>query len=169
MSYQLIETKTLGTNAASIEFTSIPQDGTDLLVVYSIRSVDSIVLMNIAFNSNTANFAARYLQGNGSAVGTQSNEARFVGAAMGVTLNTFGNSQLYIPNYTGSINKSWSVDSVSEANQTQSYQEIIAGIWSNTSAITSLAFTLSSGNIVAGSTISLYKITRGTSNGVVVS
>lgn len=169
MTYQLIETKTLGTAAASIEFTSIPQDGTDLLVLYSIRSVDSIVLMNISFNGSTSNFAARYMQGTGSTVGTQTNEARFVGAAMGVTSNTFGNSQLYIPNYTAAANKAWSVDNVSEANQTQSYQEIIAGLWSNTAAITSLAITLNSGNIAAGSTISLYKITKGTLAGVVVS
>jgi hypothetical protein len=169
MTLQLIETKTLGTAAATIEFTSIPQTFTDLLVVYSIRSVDSIVLMDIAFNGSTANFSARYLQGNGSGVGSASNLPRFIGAAMGVTANTFGNSQLYIPNYTGSTNKSWSVDNVSEANQTQSYQEIVAGLWSNTAAITSLAITMSSGNIASGSTVSVYGILKGSSGGVVVS
>jgi hypothetical protein len=83
-----------------------------------------------------------------------------------VTANTFGNIQIYFPNYAGSTNKSYSVDSVTENNETVAYQTILAGLWSNTAAITTATFTAESGNFAIGSTISLYKITKG-SDGIV--
>ena len=168
---KLIESKTLATAAASIEFTSIPQDGTDLVILTSLRSAQTgveHVEVFIAFNGSTSNFSARQLFGSGSSTGS-STPARQVGLLPGVnaTSNTFNNGIIYIPNYTGSSHKSYSVDSVSESNATLAYQNILAGLWSDTSAITSLAITNTSGNnFVAGSTISLYKITKG-SDGIV--
>ena len=74
---------------------------------------------------------------------------------------------MYIPNYTGSTNKSISVDSVTENNATNNLMNIQAGLWSNTAAITSILFTSdTAGGFLAGSTISLYKITKG-SDGIV--
>lgn len=174
MTYQLIETKTLGTAQASIEFTSIPQDGTDLLAFMSLRSVASAGVdeLQLSFNSSTASFSQRYLRGAGSGGVASFTATRFLGAipAATSTSSTFGNQSLYIPNYAGSTNKSFSLDSVSEDNASVAYQEISAGLWSNTSAITSITFNLVSGlNLLAGSTISLYKITKGSSGGVVVS
>jgi hypothetical protein len=169
----LIETKTLGAAAASIEFTSIPQDGTDLLFLFSGRSSRSSVLAEvaIALNSNTSDFTNRRLFGNGSNVFSDSNTAggRGIGFVSGAstTANTFGNSALYIPNYTAAVNKSMSSDSVYENNATEAHQVLFATLWANTAAITSVAFTLQDAtNWVIGSTISLYKITKG-SDGIV--
>ena len=169
MTMTLIETKTLGTAAASIEFTSIPQDGTDLLIKISGRTSGGAAAMLISFNGSTASFAARVLLGTGASVSSYTNP-REIGTldGGGITANTFINAETYIPNYTGATNKSYSSDSVSEQNATSAYQEIIAGLWSNTAAITSLAVSGSS-NLEAGSTISLYKITKGTDGIVVVS
>ena len=173
MTYQLIETKTLGTAAASIEFTSIPQDGTDLLVLVSARGDNAANSnwMEMTFNSNTSNYSYRVLQGSGSSAASFSGTVRYAGdiPAANATSNTFGNNLVYIPNYTASVNKSYSVDSVWENNATAAEQSIVAGLWSNTAAITTLAIAIRSGNLIAGSTISLYKITKGSSNGVVVS
>ena len=169
MTMQLIETKTLGAAAASIEFTSIPQDGTDLYAVISTRSTISGVgdVIYVRPNGSSANLLGRRLQGNGSAASSgTSSDVDFVINASSATSNTFGNASLYIPNYAGSTNKSMSSDSVNENNATESYQRIHAGVWSDTAAITSLGFTILSGNLVAGSTISLYKITKG-SDGIV--
>jgi hypothetical protein len=169
MSMQLIETKTLGAAAASLELTSIPQDGTDLLVLISGRSsraagADSLF---ISINGSTSNFTGRYLEGSGTSVGS-STIARFVGVLPDAnnTANTFSNIAVYFSNYAGSTNKSFSSDSVMETNATESYQDIIAGLWSQTTAISSLSFAGGIGNIVSGSTISLYKITKG-SDGIV--
>lgn len=165
----LIETKTVGAGgAASIEFTGIPQTGyTDLQVVWSGRSnvaaVSSVVLLS--FNSTTTGFTNRFLYGNGSSVVSSTSLDRHAGGANGSTstASTFSSTSIYIPNYTGSTYKSWSVDNAMENNGTEGYDLINAGLWSNTAAITSLSLTVSGGSFVEGSTASLYGI-KSTSN-----
>jgi hypothetical protein len=169
---KLIESKTLGTAAAAIEFTSIPQDGTDLLLLISGRTARALTVdgVGIGFNGDTAggNYSGRRLFGDGSSPGSDTTYAGmpwYTGA--NATANTFGNAALYIPNYTGSTSKSFSIDGVSENNATQAYQGIGAGRWTGTDAITTV--TINSeviSNLQAGSTISLYKITKG-SDGIV--
>jgi hypothetical protein len=165
---KLIESKTLGTAAASISFTSIPQDGTDLVVKVNSRIDTTTFFALISFNGSTADFTSRRLHGDGSAAsGTSYTTGRVLWTSgSSDTANTFGNADIYIPNYAGSTNKSYSCDSVSENNATTAFQNLMAGLWSQTAAITSLAITANSGNFVAGSTISLYKITKG-SDGIV--
>ena len=168
---QLIESKTLASAAASIEFTSIPQDGTDLILFASIREATTTsFIVNIRFNGDTAtNFSTRYLQGSGSSVVTAEAPAStfdIVANSSSETSNTFGNLSMYIANYTSSLAKSASSDSVSENNATQAFQRIASHLWAGTAGITTItAFTLT-GNLAAGSTISLYKITKG-SDGIV--
>ena len=56
VTYKLIETVTVGSGgAASIEFSSIPQTYTDLKVVYSLRSTNSSVILDIQFNGLSIN------------------------------------------------------------------------------------------------------------------
>ena len=167
---KLIETKTLTVAAASIEFTSIPQDGTDLVFLLSGRTDrnaqgDDVY---VAFNGLTTGFSARYLQGNGSSA-SSGTLARFFCNITGATntANTFSSAGIYIPNYSGSANKSYSSDYVQENNTTANTIGILAGLWSNTAAITSITITLATGpNFIAGSTASLYKVTKG-SDGIV--
>jgi hypothetical protein len=169
MSFELIETKTLSSAAASIEFTSIPQDGTDLLVLASTRLAVSATddALSITLNSSTSNRSRRSLLGRGSTVASFSSADGIIGSTAGntATSNTFGNAQIYLPNYTSSSAKSASTDSVSENNDTRAIQEINAFLWNDTAAITSLKIDGTS-NLMAGSTISLYKITKG-SDGIV--
>ena len=170
MTMQLIETKTLGTAAASIEFTSIPQDGTDLLILTSVRDNGGVgQATNISFNGSTSNFSSRYLYGSGSSA-SSGTLARYVGSTRSDnTVNTFNNTSIYIPNYSGATQKSYSVDNVTENNAAASDQNIIAGLWADTAAITSLTISPNANSWVADSTISLYKITKGSSGGVTVS
>jgi hypothetical protein len=177
MTMQLIETKTLETAAASIEFTSIPQDGTDLLLLTSSRSNRASVGEYVvgSFNSDTSNYAVRLLSGSGSAASsstfTTGAASRILTYSVGNTgtSNTFANSEVYIPNYAGSTNKSYSGTGVMENNATLSIQELAAGLWSNTAAITSLTLTPLTGTLwLTGTVMSLYKITKG-SGGATVS
>jgi hypothetical protein len=127
--------------AASMAFSSIPGTYTDLCVLTSARTnralgVDGI---SVNFNGSSANFSTRYLEGDGtSAISTTS--TTFAGSASGntATSNTFGNSLLYIPNYTSANFKSFSADGVGENNATLGLSDLIAGLWSNTAAITSI-------------------------------
>jgi hypothetical protein len=164
---KLIESKTLGTAAAAIEFTSIPQDGTDLFLVASLRAVDEQLVSVFNLNGSTSGFTSKYLMGDGAA--PQSSTFTRFWAAISYstfTADTFGNAQMYIPNYTGASNKTVSADSVSENNATTANQQISAHIWANTDAINSIAISANAGNLAVGSTISLYKITKG-SDGIV--
>jgi hypothetical protein len=173
MTMTLIETKTLTGTQASIEFTSIPQDGTDLLILTSLRdNGGSDIGQYISFNGSTSNFAARYLFGNpalGSPVQSGS-LARYTGSvASGNTANTFNNTSIYIPNYSGSRNKSYSVDNVTENNAASANLNIVGGLWSDTAAITSLALSTITTSWVSGCVVSLYKITKGSDGIVTVS
>jgi hypothetical protein len=169
---KLIESKTLGTAAASIEFTSIPQDGTDLLVLISGRCTRVALNGNmvLTFNNNTSSYSYRVLNGTGSGPsGYSGTNLMYVGEINGTTStsNTFTNLSVYLPNYTAAVNKSASIDHVMENNATTGYQNIIAGLWSNTAAITSIKATDAEGtNLDTGTTISLYSITKG-SDGIV--
>lgn len=158
---QLIETKTLGTAGSSISFADIPQTFTDLLVVSSLRGDQNANngFTNIGFNSSTSNFSTRFLQGDGSgaASSTGTRGIAYLSNAF-YTSNTFDSTNVYISNYTGSTNKSFSAESVVENNATLGWQFMVAGLWSNTVAITSIQITPNTGNFIAGSTISLYGI-----------
>jgi hypothetical protein len=179
MTMTLIETKTLGSAAASIEFTSIPQDATDLYIVQSVRFASDAGDIDMRFNGSTTGYSMRLMYGNGSGnpvLGATTSGSYLLWSGLGsrstYTANTFGNSAVYIPNYTSSATKSVSVDSTNENNAETAFQIISAGLWTGTAAITSIAFSgaaSAAGNLVAGSTISLYKITKGSSGGVVVS
>jgi hypothetical protein len=168
---RLISTQTLGTATPSIEFTSIPQTFTDLVVVFSCRTDRADILDGIIGNINgsSANFTTRNLIGEGSAVSSNTTTVGSLGLGNGATstANTFGNSVAYITNYTAATNKSISADQVSENNATAAFQLIRAILWSNTAPITSISFLPQVGaNLVAGSTISLYGILKG-SDGIV--
>jgi hypothetical protein len=116
---------------------------------------------------NNTTPTARVLTGDGSTAYSDTSYSGIFPAGS-ATANTFSNSVAYFPNYANTTtNKSFSVDDVSENNATASYQTISANLYSSTSAITSLKIeSINSANIVAGSTVSLYGILKG-SDGIV--
>ena len=169
---KLIESRTLATAQSAIEFTSIPQTFTDLIAVCSLRFDIDLADVNLRLNGSTSGYSMRHLYGTGSSVASANNSSgSFIWAGfanyLSLTSSTFGNGQLYFPNYSGASNKSVSIDSATENNGTFSYQGLTAGVWANTDAITSLRFSGGgSGNFVAGSMISLYGVLKG-SDGIV--
>jgi len=172
MTMTLISTVTVPSGQSAMEFLSIPQTYTDLLLVINARSNRSLTEDGclISFNSSTSSFTGRALRGSGSATASFTT-TRSLGDINGdtTTSNTFSNQSVYIPYYTGSTNKSFSVDSVSEANATQAWQYLTAGLWSNTAAITSISLTPEVGSqFKQYSTASLYGILKG-SGGATVS
>jgi hypothetical protein len=119
--------------------------------------------MTLTFNGSTSTYSSRILEGGDSvAVSSTGSSSSFQMNSTGLLYtSTFANNEIYIPNYTSSNFKSVSIDSVSEANQAGAvYQDMVAGLWSTTSAITSITLTsLSTGNnFVQYSTATLYGI-----------
>lgn len=163
---KLIESKTIATAVATVEFTSIPQTYTDLVILISSRAgVGDGNGITTRPNGSTTSATSRQLYGTGSSATSNSFSAISSGFTNGSTetANTFSSSYVYIPNYTSSTNKSFSTDSVMENNATQAFHSIVAGLWSNTSAITSLSFVTSdAGNFAVGTIFSLYGVLKGT-------
>jgi len=165
MSYTLIERKELTEAASTISFDNIPQTFTDLVVKISTRhsNSDGFAFPYVLFNGVSANQLSRNLSGSGTSASTEIQGSIILWTSNGSTstANTFGNTEIYIPNYSGSSAKSVLIDSVAENNATAALQYIIAGLWNNTAPITSLGITnFSPHTHLAGSTFSLYGINR---------
>jgi hypothetical protein len=165
-----ISTVTVGSGGVStIDFTNIPQTYTDLVIKLSARSTSSGGDCSVTFNASGGTaYSSRLLYGDGSAAAS----ANSTGAAFAVwgagainrsttTSSTFANTDIYIPNYSGSNNKSFSTDSVEENNATQAYSELATSLWSNTAPISQITLTpSSSGNFAQYSTATLYGIRK---------
>ena len=161
--YVLLERIELNASAASVTFSNIPQSGyTDLMLVTSARdsSGGAENFIYARFNSSSSGYSGKLLRGNGStaASGSIGTTDAYVGQTQGSgsTSSTFTNSTCYIPNYAGSNQKSYSVDSVMENNATAAYDAIIAGLWTGTVAISTIDLTPASGSFAQYSTFSLY-------------
>lgn len=162
--FELIDKSILGSNAASVTFSSIPSTYTDLQLVYSYRGTngDPIRGFFISVNGSTSSFTNRYLRGFSTGVDSGS-IARYLGEGntAGSTSNTFSSAQIYFPNYAGSNNKSFSVDWATEANAGSGFSAtlgFVAGLWSNTAAITSIGIAFDADSIASGSSFYLYGI-----------
>lgn len=163
---KLIAKNVLGSDTASVTFSSIPATYTDLWLVMSARSDrsgDINDFINVSFNGSTSNFTGRYLQGNGSSASSNTNVPRLIGymTASNSTASTFGSSEAYIPNYAGSTNKSFSVSAVNETNGSVAIIILCANLWSNTAAINEVGLVPANGtNFKSGSSFFLYGITK---------
>lgn len=163
--YTLIEKITVGAaGASSVTFTSIPQTYTDLKIVYSARAASGTTNdVYIKLNASTTSYSRRVLYGNGTIAQSANDSGNWYLAVMGAannTSSTFSSGEIYIPNYTSSNNKSASADGVNENNATLSYQFMVAGLWSNTAAITSIEVVPDGVNFAQYSTFYLYGIAK---------
>lgn len=165
----LISAVTVGSGGTStIDFSSIPQTYTDLVLKVSGRSSYSNpwVSIGLKFNGASAStdFSWKEFSTNGGTPATSSGtgdiySGDFIGST--ATSNTFSNVEIYIPNYTTSKYKVVSTDGVTENNATNAVRMLGAGLWASTAAITSLSMRLYSGvsgTIVEHSTAYLYGI-----------
>lgn len=167
--YRKIQTVTVtATTAAAMEFTSIPQTFDDLQIFISARTSRTADIrddIQVTFNANTSNYSVRVIRGSGSAAISQTGAIssalnRMDSPSATATGSTFGSVSIYVPNYTSNNNKSVSIDATMENNATESYMYLNAGLWSNTSAITSITLKPEVSSFVTNSTATLYGIKR---------
>jgi hypothetical protein len=168
--YTLISSQTVSSAVTSVTFSSIPQTYTDLIVLLSGRTDFAQVYGGgtLRFNGDTgSNYSWKRIYGDGTSAGSSG------GTGTGIvdwdmngsptTANTFGSTQIYIPNYAGNSNKSCSIDYTVENNATAGIDGMVAGLWSNTSAITSisiLSFTFATYYLQQYTTAYLYGISN---------
>lgn len=172
ITYTALAKNLLASNQTSITFSSIPTNYTDLVLLITARSSNASQLYDsIVIQANAVSSGNSYTELFGYTTGVLSTRDQYGSAKMFggfystslSTTNTFGSGEIYIPRYSGSTNKIFSVISASERDATSadsSYQTISAGLLSNTAAISSLTINFSGGNILANSRFDLYGISN---------
>jgi hypothetical protein len=159
--YVLLETIALTQSAASVTFDNLPTSGyTDLKIVVSGRTTGTDSPVKIEFNGVTTGYSWRRIYGNGSSASSLSGTDAYslhVNTSS-TTANTFSSSDIYIPNYRSSNQKSFSVETALETNATGGELFMLACLSTTTAAITSITLTHLNTTLVAGSTFSLYGV-----------
>jgi hypothetical protein len=164
--YTLIASNTLGSSAASVTFSAIPNTYTDLVVRWSARGATGLG-NNIDFRINgltTTVYSRIYLLGDGASASSSlgpdetSADMRAGYNPSNATASTFNSGEIYLPSYTASQNKPIGSFNVTENNGTTAYIGANANLFRNTSAITSVSIAAASGNLASGSTFWLYGI-----------
>jgi hypothetical protein len=165
--YTLIQKTTLNASAASITFSSIPQTFTVLVVKVSARGTTSAKYgyLFMRLNGATTNYSGRVLYGDNATAGSTTNSsASYLNPGIVTmatsTASTFASSEFYIPNYTSANAKSISCDAVSEDNTSYVANYLMAQLWNDTAAITSIVLSPDSGNFAEFTEATLYGVAK---------
>jgi hypothetical protein len=166
--YTLISSQVLGSSAASVTFSSIPQNYRDIVMQVNARSdsgsVQDTLLFNLNGDSAGTNFSGTFLRYIDSTINTgrTSNTGSYQYYINGgsSTSGVFSNAEIYVPNYTSTVSKPFSSFMVPEHRDVNGREiSIIANLYRNSSAITSITMAiLGASNFVAGSSFYLYGI-----------
>ena len=168
--YQLIASQTLGSNTTTVTFSAIPATYKHLRLVFSGRSSTastgfSNVLARV--NGNTgANYWWNYLEVSGSTYSAIRQTVAQTSGQMGFTQNNshtagyFSGHELEILDYAStSIAKTARFLSRTDSVDTATaYTSFGSFVFTGTSAVDSVSFTLTSGDWIATSRFSLYGI-----------
>ena len=176
--FSLIDSKTISSTAAEIEFANINSTYTDLCIMLSARGSTSgnEGSITIRFNSDTANnYTFRYLYSydniiyQGADSGATSGITHYSVTGNGQGVNFFGNAKLYIPNYTVAANKKQIIIESVTSNTGAASGQLSSqtyGTWNNTTnAISNIKFISGSQTFSANTTAYLYGITTSGATG----
>lgn len=160
--YEPIATYTAGSAFQTYTFSSIPSTYTDLKLVLMTGRTSSGVNPSFIFRYNGdsgSNYSMKKIRGNSTSPlgNSEANATSINGNYFSMTLDVSTQFVVDIMNYTStSIHKS----SIARSDSPGSGEEITAGTWRSTSAITSLTITNDGGGsyLLAGTTATLYGI-----------
>ncbi len=155
--YTQIASTTLGSNSATVTFSSIPLTYTDLILIVAGKDVTSYAGAQLQFNGDTGNnYSQTILYGDGAAAQSirGSNVAQM---NIGLASNTgMPNNIFQIMNYANSTTYK---TALGRGNVTDQTLRIGVGLWRNTAAITSVTALVAGDQWATGATFSLYGIT----------
>lgn len=161
--YQAIAKNVITTNTASITFTAIPSTYTDLILIVSGRTSTAPGYLLLTMNSSPTS-SEQDLRGDGTTVTAirSTGDGQFFGQGYlrlsdsGMTSNTFGSIEIYIPNYTGSQRKYASATSTTETNA--GTVEFITLSAANSDMTTAISSITCGSSFVSGTRLDLYGI-----------
>ena len=161
--YEKIQSTTLGSAAASIDFTSIGSGFTDLRLVLA-GSTSASTYLYFTINNTTTPYSYTYLYGTGAVAGSKRNTS---GGLTGVFINdevATGVSSRFLAeldffSYAGSTYKTGLSKYSGDRNGAGQVQ-LNANLWGSTSAITQITLYPSSGNFETGTMATIYGIKK---------
>ena len=158
--YSQIATQTLGSSAASVIFSSIPQTYTNLVLITSPIMTSGTPELKIRFNSDgTNNYSFTLVYGDGGSAGsTRVTNSTGIDIGYYGVANTTAGGCVQITNIQNYMNTTTNKTSLTRANNTSYGTEAIVGLWRNTAAITSITIYPNSSTFDTGSPFSLYGI-----------
>jgi hypothetical protein len=162
LTYVPIATTAIGSAASSYTFSSIPSTYTDLILISNLGQSINGTTLSIQFNGDTGtNYSITELYGNGSSASssTNSNQTSIylennIAAALSVSTSIIVN----VMNYSNTITNKTIISRANNTDSTTPGTNTTIGLWRSTSAINSLTIKVSSGNIITGSTFTIYGI-----------
>ena len=163
--YVSIASETLSSAASSVTFSSISGAYTDLVLVGSVIGSTNDQGLRVTVNGDTTSgfYSSTTISGGSSAIASNrtsnANLIYLLGYNYGVN-TTYGVPFIFsFMNYSNTTtNKTILGRSLAIRNDGGGETYAKVGLWRNTAAITSMVFTLDSGNIASSSTFSLYGI-----------
>lgn len=161
--YEPIATTTLGSDTASVTFSSITGSYTDLVLIVAGRDTNTSASDNyyLRFNSDSgSNYSVTRLQGNGSTAASNRGSnlnVGYIGYVPGAnaSADSFSANVVHINNYSNTTTNKTSIGRSAVAND---YAAAFVMLWRSTSAITSILIAPDAGNWKSGSTFTLYGI-----------
>jgi len=154
--YTPIATTTLSSSTATVTFSGIPSTYTDLVIICSLGASNAGQDFKLQFNGDTAtNYSTTIFRG----TSTRSTSASFIyldytGATQNVVQSQYN---ININNYSNATTYKTVLTRYSDAANNV---EANVGLWRSTAAINSIALAMTSGNLIPGSTFTLYGILK---------
>jgi hypothetical protein len=160
LTYEKIATNVLGSAQATVTFSSISSDYTDLvLITGDILNTTNLANMYLQFNSNSSSlYSTTFMEGNGSSAAssrTTNRTSMLAGRSYGGdrTQNIF-----QINNYSNSTTYKTVICRYGSAGSSSS-AGVTGGLWRSTSVITSITIGIEGGiNFSSGCSFNLYGI-----------
>lgn len=152
--YEVISTQTLGSAAATVTFSSIPQTYTDLVLIASSAGSADVDIYGRLNGDTGSNYSGTRVYGNGSVAGSdrESSQTRM---QLGLSRSAQTTNILQINNYSNTTTYKTVFNRSTEAG----YSTIAwVCLWRSTAAISTVLLYPASGNFNTGSTFTLYGI-----------
>jgi hypothetical protein len=161
-----IATTTLSSTATNIEFTSIASTYQTLYLVWQLRgdwAGNNVVQLTAQLNGDTASNYFTYGSGRYASAGSAVNLIADTGTYVNLgyipaaipDAKYMGVGQMTIPNYKNTtLKKALFYTNISYSDAPSFYSSY--GGWNNTNAVSSIKLTVQGGNLIVGSSVSLY-------------
>lgn len=161
--YEKIQSTTVtGSAATTIQFTSISQLYTDIVLVFAAKAATTNQpTLRLTFNGSGTGYSGRQMIGNAAApTGNNNTSAAFISIARGPGIpSVIGETSLHLVHIMDYANTSKYKSILEQTNNNSDGQEIGVAVWANNAAINQITITTPTGpDFAVGSQMTLYGI-----------